>query len=752
MDRFTTDMMSNLYGNPHAASPSSQRSTARINNARSQLLRFLNADPDDFELVFTANATAAIKLVGEGLRALKNGFCYGYHKDAHTSLVGLRELAKEQQCLASEAEVEQFFANSGGSGQPRLFAYPAQSNMDGRRLPLKWCRKARNTSAGPTYTLLDAAALLSTSKLDLSDSESAPDFTGLSLSKIFGFPDLGALVVRKKSGWLMQKREYFGGGTVDMVVSLDEQWHARKSQTLHDGLEDGTLPIHNIVAVSSALATHRELYQSLDRVSRHTSFLADRLYRDLQSLKHDNGLPVARIYNQSIAFSDAAEQGPIVAFNLLDRTGSWVSNHEFEKLAAIKNINIRTGGLCNPGGVATALDMKAEDMRTNYAGGQRCDADNDVFAGRPTGVIRASLGAMSTLGDVQAFKAFLTEFFVDNSANIIPSPIPVKLDNVDAASFYVESLTVYPIKSCAGWTVPSDTPWLVKPEGLAWDREWCLLHQGTNKTLSQKRYPKMALIKPEIDLADGVMRVRAPNVAGGSDAEISISLYEDLLAPSALSMRQADVCGDALQVIAYASPEVNEFFSNAIGVPCRLARFPAATASSCALGRHSKADLMRASGLKPGIPEPILLSNESPILTITRSSLNRLNEAIKARSGKAALPSVFRANILLAEPPSLMPGLEQPYAEDRWQAMLVGDQYFEFLGGCRRCQMVCVDQVTAEKNEEPFVTLAKTRRIDGKVLFGVHTCHVPSRGGPTPTIRVGDVVRPLLCSSDERTK
>lgn len=56
--------------------------------------------------------------------------------------------------------------------------------------------------------------------------------------------------------------------------------------------------------------------------------------------------------------------------------------------------------------------------------------------------------------------------------------------------------------------------------------------------------------------------------------------------------------------------------------------------------------------------------------------------------------------------------------------------------------MVCVDQETAEKNEEPFVTLAKSRRIGGRVLFGQHAVHLPlESGGSIPKIRVGDVVK-----------
>lgn len=79
-----------------------------VDSVRLQALAFFNADPKDFDLVFTQNATASIKLVGEAFRDLGDGnFWYGYHKDAHTSLVGVRELTKgTHHCFASDDEVE----------------------------------------------------------------------------------------------------------------------------------------------------------------------------------------------------------------------------------------------------------------------------------------------------------------------------------------------------------------------------------------------------------------------------------------------------------------------------------------------------------------------------------------------------------------------------------------------------------------------------------------------------------------------
>jgi molybdenum cofactor sulfurtransferase len=771
IERFSSDMISNLYGNPHSASNASQLTTRRIEDVRLRLLAMFNADPQEFDVVFVANATAGIKLVMDAFRDQDGGFWYGYHRDAHTSLIGVREAAADHQCFTSDAEVDNWIEreDSNKGGLPGLFAYPAQSNMNGRRLPLGWSRRIRNGKHKLVHTLLDAAALVSTSPLDLGNPDEAPDFTVLSLYKIFGFPDMGALIVRQAAASVFDKRRYFGGGTVEMVVCLKEQWHAKKQDSLHERLEDGTLPIHSIVALDTAIGVHRKLYGSLDQVSKHTTFLAKRLYDDLASLQHGNGGRVCQVYKDPAStYGDPTTQGPVIAFNLQHQCGGWVSNAEVEKLAAVRSFQLRTGGLCNPGGVASALGLAPWEMRDNFSAGQRCGNDNDIIRAKPTGMIRVSLGAMSTLKDVASFVAFLREFFVQQ--NLLPVTPPITTPNLEPPTrscLHVESLSVYPIKSCAGFSVPPGAAWEVRPEGLAWDREWCLVHQGTGAALSQKRYSKMALIRPSIDLAEGVLRI---NLAGAlrdttNIHEVTVPLSADprlFLDEDLYRNANARVCGDNVSAKTYRSSEISSFFTQALGVACHLARFPAVSSGSGST-RHSKAHLqsyqktggMRIPGAFPvAVPtapgacvsKPILLSNESPILTISRSSLNRLNEIIKAEGGKAAQAEVFRANIVVAENPDYPPGLEDPYAEDDWRYLQIGQQYFEMLGACRRCQMVCIDQQTAEKNQEPFVTLSKTRRFDGRVYFGEHTCHLPledtsSRLVQNPTIMVGDIVR-----------
>jgi molybdenum cofactor sulfurtransferase len=737
-------MTSNLLGNPHSASASSQLSSRLIDDTRLQVLRFFNASPDDYDVVFVANATAAIKLVADAFRDTDTGFWYGYHTDAHTSLVGIRELAGcGSRCFRDDAEVNDWISNAAVNSRCDgrdlgLFAYPAQSNMTGHRPPLAWCGQIRDATASSSsrmYTLYDAAGLVSTCPLDLSDISNAPDFTALSFYKIFGFPDLGALIVRKESADVLRSRRYFGGGTVDMVITAGEQWHSKKASSLHSSLEDGTTAFHSILALKSALSAHTQLYGSMSNISRHTTFLARKAHDALSSLRHANGTMVCNFYG--IEISDGSVwggRGPVIAFNLLDSRGRWVGTSEVEKMAIVKNIQLRTGGLCNPGGIARHLGLSPEEMRRNFASGQRCGDDHDIINGKPVGALRISFGAMSSLNDVEAFIAFVQEFYVDATIpqRAAPSPQPPVLHS----SFFIESLSIYPIKSCAAYSIPPDTKWKVKESGLDFDREWCLVHQGTGSALSQKRYPRMALLRPSVDLNAGMLRISFSS-DDGSTTTLHISLDEDVSQQTPINVcdvvtsRTSRVCGDNVVVQVYDSPQVVEFFTNALGVPCTLARCPPSPGNR--IGRlrrprgHNVTGSNSASNINNQAGKSILLSNESPILLISRSSINRLNEDIKAASsiGRAVSADSFRGNIVVAEGGATKIS-ESPYIEESWQSLHIGEENntFEVMGPCQRCQMVCIDQKSAQKRQEPFSTLAKTRRRDGKVWFGVHLCLV----------------------------
>ena len=414
-------------------------STDIVESTRLQALAFFKADPEHFDLIFVANATAAIKLVMDCLshHSRRAASWYSYHADSHTSLVGVRETAGgSSRCFMSDKEVdswiharqsqrfeERSLQEPHASEEIRLFAYPAQSNMNGRRLPLSWSGSIRssNTPGSQVFTLLDAAAYVATAQLDLSDSDNAPDFTALSFYKVFGFPDLGALIVKKTSGHVLSERRYFGGGTVDMVINgtrngtNTDAWHAKKSLSLHEMLEDGTPAFHSILALRLALEAHRKLFGSVENVSKHTCSLITILHQKMSRLSHADGLPLCKIYEGSPSkYGISRDQGPTIAFNVRNSRGEWIGKSDFERLAILNNIQLRTGGVCNPGGIASALEMSPKAMRHNFDEGLRCGNELDELNGKPTGIIRVSLGAMSSTKDIEGFLAFMQLFVNTN--------------------------------------------------------------------------------------------------------------------------------------------------------------------------------------------------------------------------------------------------------------------------------------------------------------------------------------------------
>jgi molybdenum cofactor sulfurtransferase len=418
-------MQTNLLANPHSDAQNPSTSTVVVAETRHKVLQLFNANPEHFDVVFTANATAAIKLVMECFSGHRDGFDFCFHRNCHTSVVGVREVARRSQCLASDEETEHWLdahdekRRWDGNGQPQLFAYSAQSNMNGQRLPLTWAGRVRsNACRANTYTLLDAAAFVSTTPLNLSDHNTAPDFVALSFYKIFGFPDLGALIVRKASAHILDHRKYFGGGTTEMITCFGEKlWAARKEASIHARLEDGTIAIRSILALRCAIDVHWKLFGGMDAVSKHTSWLAKMLHDRLLLIHHYNGVPVCHMYTApNSRYGDMKTQGATITFNIRKSDGSWVGAYSAGSILRADKIHVRTGSLCNPAGMACALNLSPEDIREAFDTGFRCNQDGDVReSGVLFGMVRVTLGAMSTLADIEALVRCLESRFVDKS-------------------------------------------------------------------------------------------------------------------------------------------------------------------------------------------------------------------------------------------------------------------------------------------------------------------------------------------------
>lgn len=556
VDAHHKDLASNLYGNPHSISPASDLSTQRVKQARLAVLNYFSADPEHFDVVFTANATAAIKIVADCFR--DQDFDYFYHKDAHNSLVGIREVARPNaRCLTTNEEVEMWIEQqkSRESSRLQLFAYPAQSNMTGYRPPYSWCKSIREacgeaSSAQRTYVLLDAASYLTSGRLDLSTPAHAPDFICLSFYKIFGYPDLGALLVKKTALDVMTRKRYFGGGTVDLVTVIDGAVHEGKRQTLHDFLEDGTLPFHNILALEYAIAAHNRIFGTAENISRHTANVGGWLYNQLKALKHSNGMPVVELYEDiNAVYGDPRTQGPIIAFNLLRSNGSFVGKSHLERFAIDCGFQLRTGSVCNPGGLATMLNLRHWELRRNYVAGGRCSSDIDILGAKPTGICRVSLGPMSTMSDVSRFIRFIEHFLVDRTN---PPAKSMELSSSDGP--FAKIIT--PIHGCSGFSMGGSEYEAYRE----WHLQWCIVDSMSGKViLSQKALKNLNV---SIDVRSEQLKL-----AHSSGKVFALSLWD-----FPKSKRVDHPPGEQVFDV-FESGSVNEWLTNVLGFPCSLGRY-----------------------------------------------------------------------------------------------------------------------------------------------------------------------------------
>ena len=396
-----------VLGNPHSVNPSSMEMTRRVEQARQAVLQHFNASRD-YVAIFTLNASGALKLVGESYPFAPGGQLL-MTTDNHNSVNGLREFAQARGAAVDYAPLTRpdlrldapalnaLLSQTSGS-QPRLLAFPAQSNFSGVKHPLGWIDTARGQG---WQVLLDAAAYVPTNTLDLQQVQ--PDFVVMSFYKMFGYPTgVGCLLVRKDTLTLL-KRPWFGGGTVNFAT-VQGRMHVLSGGEA--GFEDGTLNYLSIPAVELGLAHLQRV--GMEQIQTRVRCLTGWLLDQLLSLKHSNGRAMVRLYGPA----NMVDRGGTVTMNFYDPSGHLVDYRRIEELAAEKNISLRTGCFCNPGAGETAEGLSEDDMRVAAAqigdqiNLQRFLAVMQERGGKTAGAIRVSLGLVSNLADVQHFLDF----------------------------------------------------------------------------------------------------------------------------------------------------------------------------------------------------------------------------------------------------------------------------------------------------------------------------------------------------------
>lgn len=395
-------LLGHVIGNPHSASPASAGVTELIEASRHRILDFFNASPDEYGVVFTANATHALKLIGEAY-PFEAGSRFLLTFDNHNSVNGIREFARVRGGVTKYvpavppdlrtpgSTLEPYF-DQGRDARGRLFAFPAQSNFSGVQYDLGWIAHAQEHGWD---VLLDAAAFVPTNRLDLGRWH--PDYVVLSFYKMFGYPTgVGALLARWPALEKL-RRPWFAGGTIN-VASVQADRYVLTAGA--EAFEDGTLNYACIPAVPNGLDLIDRV--GIDTIHSRVRILTSWLLEQILSMRHGNGRPLVRLYGPATAEG----RGGTLALNFYRADGSLIDHNAIESMANARNISLRNGCFCNPGAGEIALDLSREELTDCLKGPDSrmtLEEFQQCIKSDSTGAVRVSLGMVSNFRDVEAF-------------------------------------------------------------------------------------------------------------------------------------------------------------------------------------------------------------------------------------------------------------------------------------------------------------------------------------------------------------
>ena len=394
-----------VFGNPHSESAPSRTAAAAIDRTRRQVLAWFDVTDATHDACFTANASAAIKLVAESYRFGPRAQLV-LAADNHNSVNGIRAYARRAGAavaiLPLDAELRladpgprlaERAAHGGG-----LVALPAQSNFSGVRHLLALVGRARALGFD---VLLDAAAFAPTHPLSLRACPA--DFAVVSFHKLFGYPTgVGALIARRDA-LARLARPWFAGGTV-AYASVGADVH--RLHPGHAGFEDGTPDFLGIAALPAGFALLAEVGPS--RLAAHVARLTRQLLDELTALRHPGGAPLVRLYGPA----GTAERGGTVALNVCDARGEIVPYPVVEARARDAGVALRGGCFCNPGAAEAAFGLEPHALAACLAasGDDASPVRIAACLGRAVGAVRLSLGLANNPRDVARAVAVIASF------------------------------------------------------------------------------------------------------------------------------------------------------------------------------------------------------------------------------------------------------------------------------------------------------------------------------------------------------
>lgn len=225
--------------------------------------------------------------------------------------------------------------------------------------------------------------------------------------------------------------------------------------------------------------------------------------------------------------------------------------------------------------------------------------------------------------------------------------------------------------------------------------------------VTQRESAKLANLSAELT-AEGRLRVSWRDLAGtGHTGDIEVTPP----GPGAARI-PVTLWGDTIE-LPLADERWATWLTERVGSAARLAYMPD--------------DIERPVNPRYADPDHhTALTDGYPLHVIGSGSLADLNGRLDTPVGIER----FRPNIFISG--------SDPFDEDDWVDVRVGDCVLKIVKPCPRCTVTTVDPVSAVRGKEPLVTLAKYRRRDDGVMFGQNALH-QGRG----TLRVGDTVEVL---------
>ena len=264
----------------------------------------------------------------------------------------------------------------------------------------------------------------------------------------------------------------------------------------------------------------------------------------------------------------------------------------------------------------------------------------------------------------------------------------------------IAELNLYPVKGCRGIALRSAklAATGLEVDGIG-DREWVVV-DGEGEFLSQREYPKMALI--ETRLTPASLLLKAP---GMLLLEVPFDSEGDVV--------QVRVWDD--KVSAVTQGEVaDHWLSNYLGVPARLMRFDY-EGKRLAAHRYTGKD-----------DAPFKFADAFPLLVTSTASLADVNARLQRQGHAPVSVARFRPNLVLDGLPA--------FEEDYVKLLRIGELAIRPVKPCARCSVPGVDPATGEQSPIVPDLLAAMRGTPDGVMFGVNAIVVEGAGG---TLRVG---------------